>query len=248
MKKRLIIVFTLLLTLLVVSTSKVSAQSQSIVHNQEELKQAITNKEITSIIIDNDINTTEKITITRPLSIDGQNHTVKYTGTFGASKSSDKTVWGGIYVFQVYKTEVTFKNIKLTGANAALLVNGGNVKLEGTIDVSGNGFGGIELSQGKDVTTTAQLNLSDDINIVNTTESSNAPTLWVPKDTEKSLITMNGVTKTITAGEELTLNEVEDLFESANPNTSDTLVIPGILALISLILLIKNYAHLKSHV
>ena len=108
------------------------------------------------------------------------------------------------------------------------MVNGSNVKLEGTIDVSGNGFGGIELGQGKGVTTTVKVSLADNINIVNTTEDPNKPTFWVPDDSDDAIIEMNGITKTIKSGEELTISEVNALFEDIpqeNPRTGNLMVI-----------------------
>lgn len=51
---------------------------------------------------------------------------------------------GDNYVLKVYNTEATINGIKLTNANAAMLVSSSDVVLTGTIDVSGNKFGGIE--------------------------------------------------------------------------------------------------------
>ena len=202
------IVIAFLITLLLIPILTVKADSSVTVKSQDELKQALGNNEVTYITLE----TTEKINITRPVVIDGANHTMKYVGTFGSEKSTDKKVWGGIYLLQVYKTSATIKNIKLTGGNAALLVNGGSVKLEGTIDVSGNGFGGIELGQGKGVTEQVKLTFSDDINLVNSSDSNDAPTLWVPSDSAAAIVEMNGVVKTIESGDELILDIIEELF------------------------------------
>ncbi len=200
----------------------VNAESMK-VKNEDELKAAISNEEIDTIIIENNIDTTSKITITRPVYIEGNNHTLRYTGTFGENNSRDNTVWGGIYVLQVYKTNATIKDIKLTGANAALLINGGNVTFEGTIDVSGNGFGGIELGQGKNVTEIPKLALGNEAEIKNSTEKGNAPTLWVPDDTVKGVLEINGVSKDITKGDELSLTEVAKIFDIDNPSTNDNI-------------------------
>ncbi len=210
----------------IMSLTTVKAQTTTTVSNQEQLKSAIADKNISTIVLNSDINTTEKIHITRDLTIDGNNHTIRYTGTFGKDNSKDNKVWGGIYVLHVYKATATIKNIKLTGANAALLANGANVTLVGTIDVSGNGFGGIELGQGKDVDETVKLNLDDNCNIVNTTESATAPTLWVPSDSDDAIVSMNGVEKIVTSGDELALSEVNALFEGIreqSPQTGDNL-------------------------
>ena len=245
MFKKWLIFCTFLISLLFVASLKVSADAQVIVHNQEELKQAINNKEVTNIIIDNDINTTEKLNITHPLTIEGNNHTIKYVGTFGQEKSTDNTIWSGIYVFQIYKTSATLKNIKLTGANAALLVNGSSLNLAGTIDLSGNGFGGIELSQGKNVEEVSKLNLSDDINIINSTETNISPTLWVPSDSKDAIITMNGITRTIKSGDELSLIQLESILGINNPDTNDSIIFAMVLGLIGLSIIIFNIKKLK---
>lgn len=230
--------FILLSTLSFIPILNVEAAT-STVHNQSELKTALADENITVIELANDIETTEKINITRPVTIDGNGYTMKYVGTFNTSGSTDNTIWKGIYLLQVYKTEATIRNIKLTNGNAALLLNGSKVKLEGNIDVSGNGFGGIELGQGKDVTTVSHLVISDGAKIINITESSTNPTLWVPSDTPKAILEMNGLVQTINAGEELTLAEITNLFTpQVNPDTGDTLVISIILGISGLIIFV----------
>ncbi len=194
------------------------------VYNQEQLKKALQDSSITTITLGNDIETTEKINITRSVTIDGNGHTMKYVGTFGSSGSKDNTVWGGIYLLQVYQTEATIKNIKLTGGNAGLLVNGSKVTLVGTIDVSGNGFGGIELAQGSGVDRISHLILSDNAKIVNTTEDSNRPTLWVPNNSDPAILEKDGLQQTINSNQELSLEEITELFQSQeNPSTGDFL-------------------------
>lgn len=199
-------------------------QALSTVHTQEELKQALSDTSVSTITLGNDIETTEKINIMRPVTIDGNHHTLRYVGTFGSSGSKDNTVWGGIYLLQVYKTEATIKNIRLTGGNAGLLVNGSKVTLVGTIDVSGNGFGGIELAQGSGVNAVSHLVLDDSAKIVNTTETSDKPTLWVPKDSDPAVIEQDGLTQTVNPEQELTLTEINSLFEViVNPSTNDSI-------------------------
>ncbi len=229
MRKNIIITFLLLI--LVIPTLVVNAESIS-VHDEEELKNAISNASIDIINLANDIDTTAKITISRPLTLNGNGHTMKYVGKFGSSQSEDNKVWGGIYLLQVYRTTATIKNIKLTGGNAALLVNGGNVTLDGKIDVSGNGFGGIELAQGKGVTETVKLELTNDSELINTTESEDTPTMWVPSDSKNALVTINGIQKEIASGLELSLNEINSLF-IVNPQTMDNIIIYIITAIIS---------------
>ncbi len=245
LRKRLIFLLGLAIALLLIPNIKVSAQSESLVHNQEELLESLNNKDITNIVLANDINTTQKINITRKVTIDGSNHTLKYVGTFGEEKSSDNKIWSGIYLIQVYKTIVTVKDIKLTGGNAAILVNGGTVKLLGNIDVSGNGFGGIELSQGKGVTNQSRMIIDDDTNLVNTTETSTTPTMWVPSDSKDAVVEMAGILKTVKKGEELSLIEIENLFTTENPETSDNLNLLALFGLSGLTLFYISYKNLK---
>lgn len=238
----------LLVALAIIPISDVSAKTIT-VNNQTELKSAIEDNSISTITLGSNIETTEKINITRTLTIDGNGHTMKYVGTFGKDASTDNTTWGGIYLLQIYTTKATIKDIKLTGGNAALLVNGSDVTLEGTIDVSGNGFSGIELGQGSNVTTIPHLKLVNGAKIINTTESENRPTLWVPEDTSRAILEINGVEKTLTAGMELTLDEIAELFAiQENPDTSDPIIsvtILGIFALFALILNSKKVAQNK---
>lgn len=230
--------FIFLISLSFISILNVSASSVT-VNSQSELKNALLDENITVIELGNDIETTEKINITRPVTIDGNGYTMKYVGTFDSSGSKDNTVWNGIYLLQVYKTNATIKNIKLTNGNAALLVNGSTVTLEGNIDISGNGFGGIELSQGKNVTTISHLVIADGTKIINTTESASTPTLWVPDDTPTAILEMNGLQQTLNAGEELSIAEITNLFTvQENPNTSDSIILSIILGISGFIILI----------
>ena len=225
--KKISIFLILLLSCFI--TTNVNAESKT-VKNQDELKSALSNKDIDTIILGGDINTTEKINITRPIYLDGKNHTIKYVGKFG--DSDDFTVWAGIYVLQVYKTNATIKDIKLTGGNAGLLINGSVVKLEGTIDVSGNGFGGIELGKGANVSEAPRVDLDSSTDLKNDSESNDRPTLWVPDDTNGAVMSVDGVKETLTAGEELSLTEIDELFDiDVNPQTNDNIIIVLIIAL-----------------
>ena len=199
------------------------------VYNEETLKAAIANRDIDQIALSENIETHEKINITRDLTIEGNNHSITYVGTFKGGK--DKTVWDSIYVLQVYLANVTIKDIKLTGGNAGLLVNGGEVKLEGTIDLSGNGWGGIEVAKGIGVTATPKLELTEKTELINKDETSKKPTIWVPDNTEGATLIVGDVEKVLEAGEELTIEEYQELFD-INPETGDLIVWTSILGLI----------------
>lgn len=245
MKKNITkVLLLLILTITLSTTLNVNAASSKTINNQAELKEALNDNNISTIILGSNIETTEKINITRPVTIDGNNHTIKYVETFGSSNSSDNTVWGGIYVLQVYKTNATIKNIKLTGGNAGLLINGGHVTFEGTIDVSGNGFGGIELGKGNNVNTSPHLTLGPNSQIINTTETADTPTLWVPSDTNDAILEIGNTRFDLEAGEELSIKEINELEESLeNPETSDSLIL-NIMSL-SLFVILASYAFNK---
>ena len=234
-----------LMAIILMPIMNVHAESYT-VKNQEELKSALQNNDIDTIILGEDIETTEKINITRSVTIDGANHMIKYVGTFGAEGGKDNTVWAGIYVLQFYKTTGTLKNIKLTGGNAGLLINGSDVTFVGTIDVSGNGFGGIELGQGANVTETNKLTLND-ADIVNTTENDDHPTLWVPNDSDDAVVTVDGETELIHSGDELTLIEMNEIFDLGTPNTLDNIAafestfIISLLSILGVAVLNKRY-------
>lgn len=244
--KHLAVVFALMTLLPVLN---VHAESSVTVTNQSELKAALADANVSTIVLGSDIETTEKINILRPVTIDGAGHTMKYVGTFGVGGSTDNTVWGGIYVLQAYRTNVVIRDIKLTGGNGALLVNGATVKLEGTIDVSGNGFGGIELGQGSGVDTTAHLVLDSNTKIINTTETNDRPTLWVPTDSTGAILEMNGIQQMLNPEDELSLSEMMSLFTpQENPETSDPIVwyfITGFIGIITLAYTSKKVISVK---
>ncbi len=135
----------------------------------------------------NDITVSNKINFMHDVVIYGNGHTV--TASAGAT-------WTGLYVFQFYQVNATVKDITLTGEDAGMLVNGSNVTLEGTVDVSGNKFGGIEVSKGTDVVNNGSLVVNADL--TNTTEDFSRPTIWVEKG-QGSVTDTNGQLRNETA-------------------------------------------------
>jgi adenosine/AMP kinase len=137
----------------------------------EEFKAALADASKSLINLTADFTTTEKILVSRDdVTINGNNKTITFTG--------DETGWKGNYVLHVYNTTgVTIKDIKLTGGDAALLVNGSEVTLTGAIDVSGNEFGGIESSKGVGVEKDPKLTVTG-ATFTNTSEAYGLPTIW----------------------------------------------------------------------
>ena len=155
------------------------------VRTADELYAALEGTEATSVKLMDNIQTTHKINVTSDKVIDGNGYTIEYVGTF-KDGSTDNTVWGsnaeapyngGVYVIQAYTSNVTLKNITLTGGNVGLGVNGATVTLIGNIDVSGNGFGGIEMTKGSGVTSLPYVHAGE-ATITNTTETATTPTVW----------------------------------------------------------------------
>ncbi|GAK41251.1 hypothetical protein TCA2_3742 [Paenibacillus sp. TCA20] len=140
------------------------------VSTADDFRAALGDDSIVKIRLASDIATDKRFVVSRAVTIDGQNHTIELTG--------NDVLWDSNYVLQVYNTTgVTIQDVKLTRGDAGLLVNGSSVELKGTIDVSGNFFGGIESSQGVNVPNTPQLNVSS-ATFVNTTETYHQPTVW----------------------------------------------------------------------
>ena len=102
--------------------------------------------------------------------------------------------WQGAYGVQVYNAEnVVLHGYTGVGGDAALLVNNSKVTLTGAVDVSGNEFGGIE------VTNRGTLMVDASVAVVNTTESKEIPTIWI--DGEGTVEGTNGLVKTETSVE-----------------------------------------------
>lgn len=181
MIKKLRITFLLALALALTSLPSVQVNAEETaktVSNYAELKAAVDTDTVTHITLAEDIELEKAIVsskeryvllITRPLTIDGAGHTLSAPHTVG---------WESDYIIQAFKTKgVVLKDIKLTGGDAGLLVNSSEVTLKGVVDVSGNEFGGIEVSHGENPSD--YLNLTIEGTLVNSTEHENAPTIWV---------------------------------------------------------------------
>lgn len=151
------------------------------VTNEKELETALNSATNGQVVrLENDFSVSKQINVTNKASftLDGNNKTL-------TSTKSEPTKWesGNAFILEFYNStkQITVKNIKLTGSNAGMLVNSANVKLEGTIDVSGNGFGGINVDKGEEVPGVtiedAVLNVKS-AKLVNTTETKIIPTIF----------------------------------------------------------------------
>ena len=214
MKKLKIFLGLFVCAFMVVPFMGVNAAEPVEVDNADDLYKYLEDNVTTSVKLTKYIETTHKINVTSDKVIDGNGHKITYVGTFKGG-SRDNKVWGsdaeapyngGVYVIQAYNANVTVKNITLTGGNVGLSSNGANLTLEGTIDVSGNGFGGIELTKGAAPTLAVPSLTINNATIVNTTETKDLPTLWTDnltaEEVESMNIEYNGVKVAVTCDKE----------------------------------------------
>jgi hypothetical protein len=164
------------------------------VTNFDELVTAGTDENVTIINIMNDIVLENTILVDHPVTINGNGHEINFTLGVGRADIKDgmqiisnyvtvnnlKVVcigddeeWEGHYGIQCYRsTSVTLNNVTATGEDGGITVNGGNVTMTGTITVTGNMFGGVEVTNG------GTLNAAG-ATFVNVTEAFKKPTLWI---------------------------------------------------------------------
>ncbi|WEK54687.1 MAG: S-layer homology domain-containing protein [Candidatus Cohnella colombiensis] len=172
------------------------------VTSENALRAALADPQVFTININADINNiSSTILVQRPfVEINGKGHTLTFSTDFAGEAPGSRqgigifakevvvndlevvvkntTGWQGAYGIQVYDvTGVILNNYTGSGADAALLVNGSSVELKGITTVSGNDFGGIEVSQGSLASKPSTLKVTG--TLVNTTESSDKPTIWV---------------------------------------------------------------------
>lgn len=143
--------------------------------------------------------------ISRAVDFDGNGKTVTFSNTgrranvvvtangthihdITIENTANNEEWTGTYCLQLYNGTYSIENVKATGGNAGIIVNGSTVTVGEGVDVSGNAFGGIEVSKG------ANEGLSDALLIVNskitnTTEAYGKPTVWT--DGEGASVTDN---------------------------------------------------------
>lgn len=105
------------------------------------------------------------------------------------------------------------ENVKATGANAGVLVNGSNVTAKSGVDVSGNTFGGIEVSD-TEQSKNPESRLTVESKIANTTERFGRPTVWTDGD-NAYVNDKSGMT----SSDEISAGQVQYYNDAANINT-----------------------------
>ena len=163
------------------------------VSNEEELIAAASNAELESINLSGPIELTNTVTFTNPIVFNGNGHKITMKGTGKAlvfTKDStinnifiegtleDPETWSSAYAVQVYNGYYVINGLTATKMNAALLCGGSKVILQGSVDVSGNGFGGLEVSVSESSEVKPSLDISKAF-IKNRTEKYAKPTIWI---------------------------------------------------------------------
>lgn len=219
------------------------------VNTADDLKAVIANPEIKTINIEEDLSgLTECLNVAgEGVTINGNGKTVSFTGLVDKDNSKndglvisgkgvtvnnlivdagleDAADWKGVYAVQVYNAPgVTLNNVTATGANGGILVNSAAVTLKGNIDVSNNGFGGIEVSKNSSATENGNLTIADGATVVNTSEAYGLPTVWVV-DGQGEFTTTGGFTENTTIKEDQTQYYLkEDSLKKATVNTVEDL-------------------------
>lgn len=130
-----------------------------------ELKSAINNPKVKTIQITKDMKITETLKVSSEKHINGNGYTLT-AELRGKGNNS--------YALEFDKTTGSVTNIKITGAEAAISIEGSAVTLSGTIDVSGNKVAGIIVL--KSAKHQPKLDITNAA-LLNTDEANNKPTI-----------------------------------------------------------------------
>lgn len=168
------------------------------VSSSEELEQIFNDNTKNSVSLTGAVEMSKESQITHKITIDGDGNTMstaaqgKVLTLMGGGtvrnitieSTADNTDWHSSYGIQFYNSKGTVENVKITGGNAAIIVNSSEVILKGKIDVSGNTFGGIEVSKGSALNLNPGVLNINGATIINDTEEYGKPTIWIDGITE----------------------------------------------------------------
>ncbi len=188
-----------------------------------------------------DVTLTEQVTINKAITLNGGNNTitgkmqktaailvtadnatvqnVTVSGPNTNTANSDFTTgWdGGEYGIKVYNaTGVTLSNVAVTAANAGILVSSSDVAMTGTITVSGNEFGGIEVSKGSNLAKAGNLTIADSAEIVCTDEK--VPAIWIDGTTASEGVVTGGNYPSINVGTQIYYATSQELLNKIAAN------------------------------
>ena len=183
------------------------------VSNENDLDELISDTTKTSIEINGPIEISKETQINYKVNIDGNNQPIStstkgkvFTFLNGArcdnlviESSADNTGWNSSYGIHFYTANNSLNNATIKGFNAAILINGGELKLNGIIDISGNTFGGIEVSKGAASGLQSSLLDINNAKVINNSEEYGKPTIWIDGITDDigKVIGANNMTQII---------------------------------------------------
>ena len=168
---------------------------------QEALAKAKTLEEKATVTLTGDLETGETVVAdVQELTLDGGGHRLTVNKTENGKKdgiqltgngsvdivnlslrlNGTEEQWSGSYGIQVYQTALNIGNVSISGSDAAMLINGGDVTITGQLDLSENTFGGIELSKGTGVTADPMLRGNRE-HLIYRDEETNRPLIWIDK-------------------------------------------------------------------
>lgn len=183
------------------------------VSNENDFDELISDATKTSIEISGPIDMSKETQINHKVNIDGNNQPIStsaegkvFTFLNGAQcdnliieSSADNSKWNSSYGIHFYTANNSLNNATIKGFNAAILINGGELKLNGTINISGNTFGGIEVSKGTVSGLQSSLLDINNAKIINNSEEYGKPTIWIDGITDDigKVIGANNMTQII---------------------------------------------------
>lgn len=157
------------------------------------MRAALDNPQIETIALTGNFSTSTTVSVNRAVDIDGQNHAITFTNTGQnfvvlasgtnvhdltiKNTAADTTEWNSTYAIQFYNGTYDIHDLTATGANAGILINSSTATIGDNVDVSGNNFGGIEVSQSSNPAMPASQATINSV-ITNTTEAYGKPTVW----------------------------------------------------------------------
>lgn len=154
------------------------------------------NPKVETISLAGSFSTATAVTVARAVDIDGQNHAITFTNTgqnFVVSGNgaivhnlhivnvADTEKWSSTYGIQFYNGTYDIHDIRVTGANAGILINSSIATIGNNVNVSDNVFGGIEVSQSSTPGMPAAQATINSV-ITNKTEAYGKPTVWTDGD------------------------------------------------------------------
>lgn len=161
----------------------------------DELASAAADTETDTINVTANIDLQDTVTFNRTVVVNGGNHIISNAAgpidglVFMGSDSiisnlilnfnGTPSEWEGFYGLQVYNAEnVHLNTLQSRGDDGGFLINASTAIMTGTINVSDNEFGGIEVSRGAQGVRDSILYVNE-ANLVNTSEVYSKPTIWV---------------------------------------------------------------------